>query len=394
MALYSYQALDISGKKKSGFIEAHNERDARSLLRDQGIMVSQLTPKNTVSSKQNLRGEQLMTFTLQLSQLLGAGIPLFESLMTLEEQYRNDPCHQVVLSLGEQIKAGTSLSAAMGNFPASFDKLYRSMIAAGESVGALDVVLMRLTHLLGKQDKLKKQISTALIYPAILGSFSLLIILLLMGFVIPSIEGIFADRPLNGFTSFVIAVSHFCRDYWWLYIPGIAGLVFYSVKQLRSPKGKIWLQHTVLKVPLVKGLVIQAGVARFCRTMGTLLQGGLPIIESLRISRDVMQNVVLEAEIAQAETKIIEGSSLSAELGRSKYIPTIVARMLSVGEDSGSSITMLNKLADMYEDEVEKNLERVMALSQPIILIFMGAIIGSILMAILLPLTDMSSIAI
>lgn len=392
MPLYQYQALDLSGKKKTGFIEAHNEKDAKSILRDQGVMVSKLSIKTEVSPRQNLKGEDLMTFTTQLSQLIGAGIPLYESLVTLEEQYRNDPFHRVILSLCDQIKAGAALSDAMSHFPNSFNKLYRAMISAGESVGALNVVLERLSYLLARQMKLNKQITTAMIYPAILACFSLVVIALLLGFVVPSIEAIFADRPLNGFTSFVLSVSHFCRDYWWLYIPSIAGAIAYSVIKLRSEQGRLWLERNLLKVPMVKTLVVQASMARFCRTMGTLLQGGLPIIDSLRTAREVMHNVVLEAEVKEAEEKIIEGSSLSAELSHSKLIPSLIPRMLAVGEESGTIVVMLNKLAEMYEDELEKTLDRVMALAQPVILIFMGTVIGTILLAILLPLTDVSSL--
>lgn len=392
MPLYQYQAIDASGKKKNGFIEAHNERDARGILREQGVMVRNLSNKEKDSSKNGLKGERLMTFTMQLAQLVSAHIPLYESLTTLEEQYRNDSFHRILLSLCEQIKSGVSLSTAMGNFPESFDKLYRAMIAAGESVGALDVVLNRLSQLLSKQMKLKKQISTAMIYPGILGCFSLVIIGLLLGFVVPSIEGIFEDRPLNGFTQFILSMSHIFRDYWWVYIPMGVGMTIYAVFKLRSKQGKLWLERNLLKVPVVNTLVIQTAVARFCRTMGTLQQGGLPIIDSLRISREVMGNVVLEEEIKIAESKIIEGSSLSSELSRSQWIPMLVSRMLAVGEDSGSSVAMLNRLAEMYEEQLEKSLDKVMALAQPVILIFMGTIIGAILMAILLPLTDISSL--
>lgn len=393
MPVYQYQAFDQAGKKKAGFIEAHNEREARGILRDQGIMVKILAIKGKTASKENLRGERLMTFTMQLAQLVSAQMPLYESLVTLEEQYRGESFHRIILSLCEQIKGGVPLSEAMAAFPDSFDKLYRAMISAGESVGSLDIVLNRLSHLLTRQNKLKSQITTAMIYPGILASFSLLIISLLLGFVVPSIEGIFADRPLNGFTSLVMSVSHFFRDYWWLYIPLGAATITLIVYKVRSQAGRLWLERNLLLVPFVKTVVIQTGVARFCRTMGTLQQGGLPIIDSLRISREVMRNVVLEKEVEQAEKKIIEGSSLSAELGRSKWIPSIVPRMLAVGEDTGSNVAMLNKLADMYEDEVEKSLDRVMALAQPVILIFMGTIIGTILLAILLPLTDVSSLA-
>lgn len=392
MPLYSYQAIDPKGKKKSGVIEGHNERDAKEKLRNQGIMVVALDLKKGVSSRQNLRGENLVAFTMQLSQLISAGVPLYDSLTALEQQYQGEKFHRVILSLCEQIKAGKSLSDAMTEFPESFDRLYCSMIRAGESAGALELVLTRLTQFLVKRDKLRKQITTALIYPAVLGGFSLLIIMLLIGFVVPSIEGIFEGRQLNRFTELVLSFSHFVQDYWWVYLPIIAALIIYLVVKLRSPAGKLWLQRNLLKVPLVRTLLVQTAVARFCRTMETLQVGGLTMIESLRIARAVMGNVVLEEEVAKAEEKIIEGSSLSVELGKSRWIPSMVTRMLAVGEDTGNTEIIFNKIADMYEDELEKSLDRVMALAQPVILIVMGTVIGIIMMAILLPLTDVSSL--
>lgn len=391
MALYQYQALDTSGKKRVGFIEASDESDAKAKLREQGLMVSALSSKASVDNKQNLRGDMLQTFTVQLSQLVNAGVPLYQSLSVLEEQYRGESFHRIILSLCDQLKAGKSLSEALAGYPKSFDHLYCSMITAGESAGALDLVLEKLSVLLTKQNALRKQIITAMIYPGVLASFSLLIIGLLMTFVVPAIEGIFEGKELNGFTAAVLAVSHFVKDYWWIYLPLIAGGIFLAVTQLKTARGKFWLQQVLMKTPIVKTLLTQAAVARFCRTMGTLQLGGLTMIESLRLSREVIGNAIIEQEILDAENKIIEGSSLSNELMRSKVIPKMVSRMLAVGEDSGSTVQMLNKIADVYEEEIEKTIDRLMALSQPLILIFMGSIIAVVLIAILLPMSDMSS---
>jgi len=345
------------------------------------------------SSRENLKGNSLLDFTVQLSQLVNAGIPLYESLLALEEQYRGEAFHRIILSLCEQIKAGTPMSQAMAGFPSSFNKLYCSMIAAGESAGALNIVLERLSILLAKQMKLQREITTSMIYPGILAAFSLVVITLLMTFVVPSIEGIFEGRKLNTFTALVLKSSHIFRDYWWLYIPLLGGGTTFLVYKIRSETGKLWIQRNFLHVPLLRTLMIQTAVARFCRTMGTLQQGGLPMIDSLHIAREVMRNVVLEEEMKQAEKKIIEGSSLSTEIAKSKWFPKMVSRMLSVGEDSGTLTNMLNKVADIYEDDIEKTLNRLMALAQPVILVFMGSIIGMVLMAILLPLTDISSIS-
>lgn len=391
MALYQYQALDPTGKKRSGFIEAIDEAEAKSKLREQGLMVSQLAPKASVAPKQNLRGEVLQTFTVQLSQLVNAGIPLYQSLSAIEEQYRGESYHRIILSLCDQLKAGKSLSEALSNYPKSFDKLYCSMITAGESAGALNIVLEKLSLLLTKQNKLRKQIMTAMIYPGVLACFSLLIIALLLGFVVPAIEGIFAGRELNGFTAAVLGFSHIVKDYWMFYVPVLAATLYFTITKLRSPAGKLWLQKTLIKLPIAKTLIVQSSVARFCRTMGTLQLGGLTMIESLRLAREVVGNVVIEKEIQEAENKIIEGSSLSHELMQSPTIPKMVSRMLAVGEDSGSTVVMLNKIADVYEEDIEKTLDRLMALSQPVILIFMGSIIALVLLAILLPMTDMSS---
>lgn len=394
MPLYQYQYVDSSGKKRSGSIEAQGNREAKEKLREQGLLITSLHAKNKINRKQSLKGDHLLAFTVQLSQLINAGVPLYESLIAIEEQSRGDAYHRVILSLCEQIRSGTSLSAAMGAYPESFDKLYCGMVAAGEAVGALGPVLEKLSQFLARTMKLKKQITTAMIYPGILGGFSLLIIGVLLGFVVPSLEGIFAERKLNAFTNGVLAFSHLFRDYWWLYFPVIVAALVLGIWQLKSPKGRLWLEKTLLNIPLLKTLVIQTAVARFCRTMGTLLQGGLNMIESLRISRNIMRNVVLEKEIQVAEGKIIEGHSLSQELKRSAYFPQLVARMLAVGEESGTTVVMLNRIADMYEGEIEKTLDRVMAMAQPVILIVMGLVIGTVLLAILLPLTDVSSFSI
>lgn len=394
MPLYQYQYVDSSGKKRSGSIEAQGDQEAKRRLRDQGVLVTSLQAKNKISRKQNLKGDNLLAFTVQLSQLVNAGVPLYESLTAIEEQARSDSYHRVILGLCEQIHSGASLSTAMGSYPDSFDKLYCGMVAAGEAVGTLGPVLEKLSLFLSRSMKLKKQIITAMIYPGVLGSFSLLIIAVLLGFVVPSLEGIFADRKLNAFTNAVLAFSHIFREYWWIYFPLVILIIGWLVWKIKTPQGKLWIEKSLLKLPLIKTLVIQTAVARFCRTMGTLLQGGLSMIDSLRISRKIMRNVILENEIQAAEGKIVEGHSLSQQLKRSPYFPQLVARMLAVGEESGTTVVMLNRIADMYEGEIEKTLDRVMAMAQPVILIVMGIVIGTVLLAILLPLTDVSSFSV
>lgn len=391
MAVYYYHAIDHRGYKHRGVVEAQGEKEAKAKLRDRGLMVTSLSSTVKTSSKERVDRDTLLTITSQLAQLVNAGVPLYQSLITIEEQFHTAPFHRILLSLCDQIKGGSSLSEAMRSYPDSFDTLYTSMIAAGEASGSLGLILERLSELMKKQNKLRKEISTALIYPTVLASFSLLIIGILMIFVVPSIEGIFAGQKLNAFTTAILGLSHFFREKWWIYLPTLGVLSLFLYFHLRSEKGKLQLQRLMLKTPLVKTLVIQAAVARFARTMGTLQQGGVTILDSLKMSRNVMGNAVLEKEMKEAEQKIMEGSSLSAQLKRSSHIPLIVSQMIAIGEETGNAATMFNNIADMYEESLERTLSRLVALAQPVILIVMGGIIGMVMMAILLPITNISS---
>lgn len=388
MTLFRYQAIDKAGKKQHGIIEAGHEKEAKQRLRIQGLMVTEIQAKTAGSSKEDLKGDVLVSFTLQLSQLLNAGVPLYEALLTMEEQSRAERYHRVIASLGSQIKEGSSLSRAMESFPGSFDKLYCAMVSAGEAVGSLPLVLNKLVELLTKRQTLRSQILTALIYPAVLAGFCLIVIGVLMGFVVPSIESMFEGKKLNGFTAMVLATSHFLRSYWWLYAPALFLGIGLLVYQLRRPKGKLWWQRTKLRLPFIRRLTIETATARFSRTLGTLLEGGLPLIDALRISRETMGNIVLEQDLKRAEEKIIAGSTLSTELIKTGMLPSMAARMLSAGEASGTSVLMLNKIADMYEYELEKTLTRLVTLAQPAILIFMGGLIGVVMMAILIPMSQ------
>ncbi len=392
MAIYRYQALDGKGIRRNGVIESLNADEAKERLRGQGLMVVQLSEKKGLASRENLRGDDLISFTLQLSQLLNAGLPLYESLLAMEAQYRGEATHRIVMSLGNQIKAGTPLSAAMATYPHTFDRLYCAMVSAGEAVGALGGVLERLGVLLEKQQALRNQIVNAMIYPGILSVFCLLIIGMLLGFVVPSIEGIFQGQQLNSFTKFIVEASHFARGYWMFYIPLTIGIIIFTVMRLRSEKGKIWLQRLVIRLPYFKKLVTQAAVARFSRTMGTLLDGGLPMIDSLRIARSTVGNVVIENVITKAEEAIVSGSTLAKELSRSDLIPSMASRMLLVGEEAGTTVTMLNRIAEMYEGELEQSLQRLLTFAQPMILIVMGGIIGTVMVAILLPIANVAKL--
>jgi general secretion pathway protein F len=382
MPLYSYRYINHTGKRRRGVIDAFSLAEAKDKLRAQSVMVIRLAEEEHPSRRHNLRGQALVTFTTQLAQLLGAGMPIFEGLSALEEQLRGEPAHRVVVTLCEQIKAGSSLSEALRRRPDSFNSLYCAMVAAGEASGSLDTTLTRLASLLARQLRLRKQVITALIYPSVIATFCTLVTFLLLTFAVPSIENLLEGRPLSPFTAAVLATSHFLSHRWLIYLPLLAATAYFLWRHAR---------HLAWRLPLLKTLLIQSSLARFSRTLSTLQRGGLPMIDSLRLARGTVPHPALAAAIERAEARIVEGASLGAELQKNPLIPKLVGRMLRVGEESGNITPMLEQLADLYEGEVERTITRLTALAQPLILLVMGGIVGIIMLAVLLPLTDVSS---
>lgn len=397
MPFFHYKCVDASGKKQLGVIDALHFTEAKEKLRKQRWIVLSIEMAKEKSSflqikkEHHLKGETLVHFTTQLAQLLKAGLPLYESLVSLEEEHRGDPCYPIFSSLCQLIKGGSSLSEALKHYPKSFNTMYCSMVEAGESSGALDLSLERLGKLLQKQMKLRKQMTTALLYPLVLACFSVVVVFLLLTFVIPSLESLFEDMRVNSFTLLVMKVSRFLRFGWIVYFPLILASLLGLIIFFKKPKGKLLYHNALVKIPLIKNLVIQSALARFSRTMGTLLQGGVAIIPALQISKQVIHHPVLEDVITQAEKRIIEGSLLSVELRKCPLIPSLMTRMLSISEEGGMSASMFDSIADLYEEEVEKTVSRLVALSQPVILLVMGFVVGIIMMAILLPLTDINA---
>lgn len=266
MPLYSYRYLNSSGRRLRGVIDAFSLGEAKEKLRSQGIMVVQLATQGGADRKHSLRGQPLVTLTTQLATLLKAGMPIFESLSALEEQMRDDKCHRIIASLCERIREGTSLSDALRAHPTSFDSLYCAMVAAGEASGALDTVLDQLAHLLAKQLNARKQLITALIYPAVIATFCTLVIFLLLTFAIPSIENLFEGRTLSPFTAAVLAVSHFLSRAWPIYIPLLAIAAFFIRRHASA---------LAFRLPLFRTLIIQSSLARFSRTLSLIEAGDL-----------------------------------------------------------------------------------------------------------------------
>lgn len=390
MAIYRYKALAAHGKSIYGVIDADNERDARNKLRVQGLMITEVFHKKKSSSRYDISGDQLVGFASQLAQMLEADVPLYDALKVLEEQHRGEKYHRILLSLCDNIKAGMSLSQAMAFFPKSFDNLFCGVVAAGEASGSLPLAFKKLSDLLTRKAKVKKQLITATIYPSVVLSFAMITLTVLLTFVVPSIEMVFEGRDVNPFTSFIIAVSHHLCSFWPFYLTSLLWLVGMFVVVFKSPVTKKWVDNIILRIPFFKSIVVNSSIARFASTMATTQQGGMTIIDALRVARHVVGNTVIKEELSKAEIKIVEGSALSKELKHSCWVPPLVSRMLAVGEESGNTVVIFEKIAFMYEEELEKQLARVAALITPVILIFTGLVVGMVMLAVLLPLTDIN----
>lgn len=389
--IYQYKAFTRQSKPTKGTIEAANANEAKEKLRDMQLIVSSIEPQNKGKKQLKLSRDNLRIFTSQLAQLLAAQIPLYESLLALEEQARQEPYHPVILGLTDRIKRGSSLSQAMQDFSESFSPLYRALISAGEAVGNLELALNRLNNFLVHDNKIRKQLISALIYPALLTGLLVVAVTVLVGFVIPALEQLFEDKNVPQFTKMVFSTAKFLREWGVLVVGFIVGLGFYTFYRLRNPKTKASIQRNILHVPLINRYVILSSLSRFARTLGTLLEGGLPLTISLAYAKEALGNARLNEIMNRVEHKIIEGIPFSVELSRYKEVPPLFSRMVHIGEESGKLSSMLGQLATLYEEETERTLTRVVALAQPVMLLLMGGLIGGVLLSILMPLSSFGS---
>lgn len=389
--IYQYKAFTRQGKPAKGTIEAVNAKEAKDKLRDMQLIVSSLEPQNKGKKRLRLSKDDLRIFTSQLAQLLAAQIPLYESLLALEEQARQEPYHPVILGLTDRIKRGSSLSQAMQDFSESFSPLYRALISAGEAVGNLELALNRLNNFLVHDNKIRKQLISALIYPALLSGLLVVAVTVLVGFVIPALEQLFEDKNIPRFTQIVFGTAKFLREWGFLVVGFLVGLGFYTFYRLRSPKTKASIQRNILHIPLINRYVILSSLSRFARTLGTLLEGGLPLTISLAYAKEALGNARLDEIMNKVEHRIIEGIPFSTELSRYKEVPPLFSRMVLIGEESGKLPSMLSQLATLYEEETERTLTRVVALAQPVMLLLMGGLIGGVLLSILMPLSSFGS---
>lgn len=387
MVFYKYHALSDLGKKVRGVIDAESIVQATQKLNQQKILILEL---KELKRQSKIPKNAVLLFTQELARLIKAGLALYEALQTLEEKYRGTKTHPLLLDLVDRIKRGDKLSHAIADQPI-FSPLYVSMIANAEETGDLVRSLEELTLLLSRQEKLKKEIISALIYPGILSGFCVFVLMSLLYYVVPSLSDLFQGKNLHPMTTFVLNLSNFANAYKLELFFLVAFLGTGIFLSFLFEKSRDIITRFLLNLPLIKTLFLNLSIIRFSRALSSLLKGGVPFIKAVSLSREVLTHPKLHSQIEAAEKGVLEGKKFSDLLQSSSLIPSLFSRLIAIAEESGKLDAMLSQIAIMYEEEVEKTLTRITSILQPLLLIVLGLIVGFVLLSVLLPLTDVNS---
>lgn len=404
MPVYEYTALNKSGKNVAGIIDADSLVAARQKLRGSGIYPVDV--KETSSKPKDLRTDpvsaaallkrikpgEVSIATRQLSILLGAGVPLVGSLDALLSQITNPLVKKIMAQVKESVNEGNSLAFALSKHPKAFSNVYVNMVRAGEASGSLDVVLNRLADLGEHQQALRGRLKAALTYPVFMSIIGASVLFFLITFVVPKITQVFKDmhHTLPVPTLVLIDVSNFLKSFWWLILLGIVCIMVFLKKLKKTPKGRYVWDEAKLRIPVLGPINRKNALARFGRTLGSLLQAGVPLISALQIVRNVVNNVLIADVIDNAMEEIQAGKGLASPLAQSRWFPSIVVQMIFVGEQSGELEKMLGKIADTYERDVETHIVAMTSLLEPVMILLMGLIILFIVLSILLPIFEMN----
>ncbi len=402
MAVFEYTALTAEGKTVSGVIDADSLKEARLKLKRTGVFPVDVTvgaARPSTGGRRSLFGErvsvaEVSVLTRQLSTLLTAGLPLVDSLAALGEQVERTSVKRVVAGVRERIREGASFADALAAHPSVFSMLYVNMVRVGEASGTLDRVLLSLAEFLERQARLRNQVMAALTYPLLMLAVSVIILVFLVAFVVPKVTVVFADlhQALPWPTVVLIALSDTLRLGWWvLALAGLAGGMAIA-RYVRTPAGRRRYDAWALRLPVVGRLVRMIALSRFTSTLSTLLAGGIGLLTALEIVKNVVRNVVIAEAIESARENIRQGQSIAEPLRRSGVFPPLVTHMITVGELSGELETMLGKVSEAYDHEVETTVGTLTALLSPVMILVMGGVILFIVLAILLPIFEMSQI--
>ncbi len=397
MPTFAYEGKTASGEVKKGKLEALDANAARTQLRRMNINPTTVKESKGLNDivlfAPKVTTKDLVVFTRQFATMIDSGLPLVQCLDIQAKQAENPTFRSELSAIKESVESGSTFADALKRFPDTFDDLYQNMVAAGEVGGILDTILNRLATYLEKADKLKRQIKGALMYPIITVVVAGVVVTVLLLFVVPTFERMFADMgaELPQLTQFVITLSEWIQANWLYAIMGIAGSIWSIRFFYRTERGNVLIDKLLLKLPVVGDLLTKVSVARFCRTLGTMLASGVSILEALDICSRTAGNKTIEHAIINVRSAISEGRNIADPLAESKVFPDMVCQMISVGEATGALDVMLNKVADFYEDEVDQAVDSLTAMIEPMIMVFLGVIIGGLVIAMYLPIFTMAS---
>jgi len=406
MPVFKYTALNVKGKTAAGIIDADSSLVARQKLRQSDIFpvsineVKESTTSNTTGYSSftqrfiRIRASEIAMMTRQLATLVNAGFQLVAAMDSLLTQTKSAAFKTVLARIKDSIVEGNSFAAALSQHPNLFSTLYLNMVRAGESSGTLEIVLERLADMAEKQQALKRRIQSALAYPLLMSAIGTLVLFFLLTVIVPTITGIFEDmnQVLPGPTRFLISISVFFKDWWWVLLIVLIGMVLIGRSLKKTIKGRYLWDKAKLFLPGVGTITTKLAVARFARTLGSLLENGVTMLTALDIVKNISDNVLIADVIEQAVKSVGQGQSVTTALNDGKIFPDLFIQMVHVGEQSGELEEMLSKIADIFENEAESTIMSVTSLLEPLMILVMGVVVGFIVLSICLPIFEMNQL--
>lgn len=404
MPRFSYSASDAQNQIVKGVTELPDRQAVIEALSRQNyrpISIKQLKEKKTsidfnhLFESTRVKQDQLVAFTRQLSAMVGAGVPLLRSLSSIEKHAEDKALKKILGGVIKDVEGGMSMAEALGKYPDTFNDIYVNMVHAGESAGILDEILKRLASQQEKAASIRKKIKSAMTYPMVLIFIAVSAFFGLMLFVVPQIGKIITDlggpeAKLPGITLFMLGLSHAITTYWYIIFPAIGGIIFGLMKYIKTPRGRRQFHTLILRIPGVKTIIMKIAVARFARTFSALMGAGVAVLEALDVTSRAIGNVLYEDVLKRAAVEVKNGKSLSSVVEQSPLFPSIVAQMLAVGEETGQTDTVLLKVADFFEDEVDLAIEGISSIIEPAMIVLLGGMVGLIAASVMTPIAQMS----
>ena len=403
MATFAFRAVDLAGVPSRGELEASTKAQVSEQLRQRGLIVLDVSEKHQAFKLEsvfqrfksvNLRN--LSVFSRQFATLIASGMPMLRSLYTLEEQTEDEMLKKAIVGLRQDVEAGSSVAAAMDSQPGVFDPLYRGMVGAGEDSGRLEEALDRVAFQLEKLDALRRQVKSALWYPAVVFSLALIVTVVVVAFIVPVFVGIFediqtenpgADTSLPWMTQITVAVSDFITGKWFILVPIIVLIAYAFGRWKSTERGRLQWDRLKIRIPMNIGDVVQkVALARWSRTFSGAISSGVPILQAIQISGDTAGNAVLQEAMNDVYASVKRGGSIAKPLGEHPVFPPMVSHMVSVGEDSGQLETMLSKIADFYDAEVDAKVKALTSLIEPVMIVVVGSVVGFVVISMYLPI--------